>query len=70
MAKVNKLKKFSTREGETLPNPDGILVYQCLFEDEVLKNQIQFKEQDSFEIEPKSTQQSEAPSESKEQSNV
>ena len=27
MAKVNKLKKFNTREGETLPNPDGILVY-------------------------------------------
>ena len=27
MAKTNKLKKFNTREGEPVPNPDGLLVY-------------------------------------------
>ena len=38
IAKINKLTKFDTREGEPYPNSDGLLVYQFLFEEEVLEN--------------------------------
>ena len=48
MAKTNKLEKFNTREDETYPNPDDLLVYQAVFVEEVSKNPKQINVHDSF----------------------